>query len=135
MTLIMKNGRARCPPKLKTLTYYPICVKNNFFPASIKNDNEAVTMRKRFVKHKQDHQLRQFLKSTTYVNRRPTDLCPHILVFILIKLKVFHITQNETPKMEKNRLYQQVVTKNRGTCWLFNSTQINKLSSIIYLAC
>ena len=39
--------------------------KNIFYPATIKNYNEAVAMRNSFVQRKRKHQLRQFFKRTT----------------------------------------------------------------------
>ena len=35
--------------KFKTVIYEKICVKNNIYPATIKNDNGAVAMRKHCV--------------------------------------------------------------------------------------
>ena len=46
MTLNMKNGRVKNVSKLKTLIQDLICVKNNVYPASIKNDNGSVAMKK-----------------------------------------------------------------------------------------
>ena len=34
-------------------------------------------------------------------NKRLVELCPYLLVFISLKFKAFHVTQNETPKMAK----------------------------------
>ena len=36
-------------PKLKSLIYELICVKNKFYPATVKNKNGAVAMRYLFV--------------------------------------------------------------------------------------
>ena len=44
MTINMNNGRAIFSPKLKTVIHELIFVKNNFYPATIKNDNGAVAM-------------------------------------------------------------------------------------------
>ena len=44
MSLNMKYWRARFTPKLKTLIYELICVNNNFYPATIINDNGAIAM-------------------------------------------------------------------------------------------
>ena len=38
---------------------------------------------------------------TIQVNRRVSELCPYVLVFISTKLKAFCVTQNDSPKMEK----------------------------------
>ena len=43
----MKYWRARSLPKLKTFINDLIFVKNNFYPATIKNDNGAVETRKK----------------------------------------------------------------------------------------
>ena len=44
---------------LETLIHELICVKNNFNPESIKNDNGAVAMRKTFVLRKRSQQIHQ----------------------------------------------------------------------------
>ena len=49
-------------PKLKSLSYELICVINNFYPATIKNDNEAAAMRKFLVRRKWRQQLHQLKK-------------------------------------------------------------------------
>ena len=41
-----------------------VCVKNSFYPATIKNENGAVVMRLYFVRHERKQQLHQFLKRT-----------------------------------------------------------------------
>ena len=46
MTLNMKNGRVKNVSKLKTLIQDLICVKNNVYTESIKNDNGSVAMKK-----------------------------------------------------------------------------------------
>ena len=45
MSLNIKYWRSIFPPKLKTLIYELIFVKNNVYPATIKNDNGAVEIR------------------------------------------------------------------------------------------
>ena len=44
ITLDMKDGRVRFSSKFKTVLHKLICVKNNVYPATIKNDNGAVAM-------------------------------------------------------------------------------------------
>ena len=41
----MKNGHAIFFSELKTLIHKIICVKNNYYPATIKNDNGDDAMR------------------------------------------------------------------------------------------
>ena len=48
MTLNMRNGR-HIFPELKTLIHELICAKKNIYPASIKNNNGAVVMRKNWA--------------------------------------------------------------------------------------
>ena len=64
MTLCMKNGRVIFF-KLNTLMHELIFVKIDFHPASTKNDNSDVAMRKTFVQLKSSKQLHQFRKSKT----------------------------------------------------------------------
>ena len=62
MTLNMKSWHAGFFSELKTLIHELICVINNFYPASIKNNNGAVTTRKSFVRREQKQQLHQLKK-------------------------------------------------------------------------
>ena len=48
--------------KFKTIIHELICVKNNFYPAIIKNENGAVAMRIFFVRHERIQQLHQLTK-------------------------------------------------------------------------
>ena len=99
VTLNMKYWRANSPPKWKTLIYDLICVENNFYPATIKNDNGAVVTRIFFVQKKWKQQLHQS-KERRHRGIEGLQKCsPIFLFFISIKLKAFHVTQNETPKM------------------------------------
>ena len=47
-------------PHIETLIYVLICFKNDFYPATIKNDNGFAAMRKFFVRHERKQQLHQF---------------------------------------------------------------------------
>ena len=59
-------------------------------------------MRKIFVRRERNQQLYQVLKYMTYLNRLLAELFYYIFViYILIKLKEFQVTQNETPKIVK----------------------------------
>ena len=57
MSLNIEYWRAIFLPKLKTLIYDLICVKNIFYQATTKNDNGAVVIRKGFVRLKRKQQL------------------------------------------------------------------------------
>ena len=61
MSLNIKYWRAIFFTKLKTLIHKLICVKT-IYPATIKNDNGAVAMRKSFVWRERKQQIHQFLK-------------------------------------------------------------------------
>ena len=90
-------------PKLEFFIYELICVKNDFYPETIKNDNGAVVMRKFVLRRGRKQQLYKFKKRTTQLNRRLSELYNYVLVFcISMKLKAFHVTHNETPKMANN---------------------------------
>ena len=62
MSLNMKYWRARFTPKLKTLIYELICVNNNFYPATIINDNGAIAMSEKKLQLKRKQQLHKFKK-------------------------------------------------------------------------
>ena len=61
MSLNLKYWRTRFFPKLKSLIYELICVKNDFYPETIKNYNGAIAMRKTFVQRVRKQQLHQFI--------------------------------------------------------------------------
>ena len=65
MSLNIKYWRAIFILKLKTLTYELISVKDNFYLATIKNDNGAIAMGIFFVRKKWKQQLYQLKKMTT----------------------------------------------------------------------
>ena len=60
MTLYTKNGRARFSES-KTLIHKLICVKNNFYPASIKKDNGGRRNEKK-LRCKRNQQLHRLKK-------------------------------------------------------------------------
>ena len=66
MSLNMKYWRARFFPKLKTLIHELICVKNNFYAETIKNDNGSVAMTRKCVWCERNQQLH---KIKNYNNR------------------------------------------------------------------
>ena len=51
--------------KFKNLIYELICVKNNVYPATIKNDNESAAISKTTMRRKRKQQLHQFKKMKT----------------------------------------------------------------------
>ena len=90
--------------KLKTIVNEISFVNNNFKPATIKNDNGAVVMRKILVQRKRNQQLHQ---KNRHKGIEDLLICAPMYFLNLTKLKTFRVTQNETPKMEKNvRFYK-----------------------------
>ena len=58
MIFNLKYWCVRFFPKLKSLIYKLIYVKDNFHPSTFKNENGAGAMRKMFVQREQKQQLR-----------------------------------------------------------------------------
>ena len=90
--LNIKYRRSIFSPQLKSMIY----------ELTIKNDNGASAMSKIFVRREWKLQLHQLKKGKP---RRIEDwlkCAPMFLFFISMKLKASHVTQNKTPKMEKN---------------------------------
>ena len=94
---------ARFVSKLKTLIHELICVKNNFYPATIKNENRAAEVRKKLCGAKGTNNSIKLKKGNIgeYKNFRAVPLCSSFFL-IMMKLKEFCVTQNDTPKMVKN---------------------------------
>ena len=91
--------------KFTTIIHELICVNNMFQPATIKNDNGAVAMRNFFVRHEQKQQLNKFKKVQHGVIKDLLNCAPMLLFFYQMKSRTFHITQNDSPKMEKLSVY------------------------------
>ena len=102
MTFVIKNVHVIFFSKLNNLIHKIICVKNNFYSASIENENGAVATRSKFVRCERNQKIHKLKKRQ---QRGIGDLLkcdPMFLFFITIKLKTFRVTQNETPKTVKN---------------------------------
>ena len=80
MTLNMNNRRARFFQTLGHNTRDNFC-KNNFYPATIKDDNGAFTTRNCLLQRKRNKQLHQIKNRTTQLNRRLSKLCNYVLFF------------------------------------------------------
>ena len=97
----MKNRRTRSVSELNALIHELIFCEKTFYPESIKNDNGDASISKTLCNTKGVNNSINLKNEGVRAYKTCLNVPLSSCFLILMKLKEFHVTQNEAPKMVK----------------------------------